>query len=282
MHKKTLNIMSVCVVALVIVFSITQKNKLSGKTDSDNISIDESGNIQTKADEYKSNIIDTVSQENVKNFQKFSKTFEKNSSDNLTDGFSKDIFTQYIKYNTSGEIKDEDVVNAAQDILNTKTDLANPTVYGDIRISAGTVTNLKTYGNDTATIQNGINIGIGSLNSKANSKKNKLSALANIYDTAAKLFTQTPVPESMASTHLEIRNGYRTYAEGLRKIDLQNTDPAKALLGVSQAKDATQKIVDSFDKIQKAIIRNKITYTENEMGYMWLGNSIEDIAIKLQ
>ncbi len=50
MNKKTLNIISVCVVAVIVVFVITQKGK-GGILTADNISVDENGEIQTKADQ---------------------------------------------------------------------------------------------------------------------------------------------------------------------------------------------------------------------------------------
>ncbi len=276
MHKKTLNLISVCVVALIIVFSITQKNKLIGKNNSDNISVDENGNIQTKADEYQANILDTVSEQNVKNFQKFSEAFAQNDSDNLTESFSKNIFTQYIKYNDSGEIKDEDIVNASQDIMNTKTDLSDPTTVGDIRVTQSNTSNLKIYGNNLGLINKGITDGIASLGT--NTKKDKISAMSNIYLAAAQLFLQVGVPESMEDSHIEIINGYRRYSEGLVKLNQQDSDPAKALLGLSEIKDATDQIVNNFDKIQKTIILNNISYDKSEPGYVFLSTPTLDTS----
>jgi hypothetical protein len=166
MHKKTLNIISVCAVLLVIVFSMTQKSRKSLKTSVDTVTVDENGKVFTKADQYKSDIISTVSDENVKNFQKFSDSFQKNSSDNLTDGISKDIMNQYIKYNTSGSLNTDDITSAATDVMNTKADLANPTTRYDIEVNPDSAINFKNYGNNLALIQEGINNAIISTSKK--------------------------------------------------------------------------------------------------------------------
>ncbi len=264
MSKKTLNIAALCVFVLIISFSITQKNK-SNKDLSDNIIVDKNGQIKTKADQYKSNILETISQENEKNFKKFANTFEKNSNDNITDSLSKDVFSQYIKYNTYGEIKEDDIANITQNVLKNKVELENPTTYSEIKTSASTKDNLKNYGNNMAIIIDSINKGILSIENK----KDKTPYLANIYRTAAKLFKQVDVPIGLAENHMMMINGYTKYAEGLDLLQYQNSDPAKALLGLTKMKSAADEVTNGFDKIKKTIILNKVTYTENEDGIIW-------------
>lgn len=270
MHKKTLNIISVCIVALIIVFSITHKSKIN-LFNSDNITVDENGNVITKADRYQANIIETIAEENVKNFQKYAKTFEKDSDDNLTDGLSKDIFTQYIKYNTSGEIKPDDILSATQNILKNKGEVSGAVTYADIKTVNSTTENLKIYGNNLAIIQNATNAGIASLGNK----KDKTPYIASIFSRSAILMTTVAVPESLADSHVKVINGYKKYSEGLSMLTQQNNDPAKALLGLNKAKEATEEILSGFDKIKKTIILNKdkINYISTDPGYMFLINN---------
>lgn len=277
MHKKTLNILAICIVLVLVVFSITYKSK-KGSQFSSNISVNENGEIQTKADEYQSNIVQTVAEENVKNFQKFAKTFEKSSGDNITDGLSKDIFTQYIKYNTSGQISQDDIMTASQQVLQNKKDLSNPTTYAEIKVSASSLKNLKIYANNVAVIENGVNKGIASLNPK----KDNTPYIANIYLKAAQLFTGIYVPESLSESHLAIINGYKKYNEGLIMMEQQNRDPAKALIGLTKVKDATTEITENFEKIKKTIILNKVSFTQDEPGYMWIDSSADNTSIKLE
>lgn len=277
MNKKTLNIISVCVVSLIIVFAITYKNK-TGTNNSDNISVDLNGKIQTKADQYQANILETVVNENVKNFEKFSDTFKKNSGDNLTDGLSKDIFTQYIKYNTSGEINKNDVLNATESVLKNKNNIENPVIYSEIKIVSSNINNLKVYGNNIAVIQNATNKGINSLSKKIN----KTPYIASIYKKTAELLTMTEVPESLSENHIILINGLKKYSEGLIMMDQQLTDPAKALLGLNKVKDATDEVLTSFEKIKKTIILNKIDYTANDPGFIWVLNNTNNTSIKLE
>ena len=280
MHKKTLNIISACLVILIIVFSITQKDKFIDKNNSDNISVDENGKTLTKADIYKANILETVTEENINNFKKFSKTFEKNSGDNLTDSLSKDVFTQYIKYNSSGELKQDDILSITEDVLKNKNISSESVSYLDIKITTSNISNLKSYGNNVAIIQNGINKNILSLNKK----NNKTPYIASIYNTASKIFTDIEVPELLAENHINIINGYKKYSEGMYMLDQQNTDPAKALIGLTKVKEATDEILNGFEKIQKIIILNKIIYTDNEPGTIWTStnNSYNNTSIRLQ
>jgi hypothetical protein len=263
MNKKTLNIIAVCVVSLVIVFSITYKDKIN-LSNSSNIAVDENGKILTKADQYQASILETVTQENIKNLQEFSKTFEKNSQDNLTDGLSKDIFSQYIKYNTAGEIKQEDVLSAAQEVLKKDTSIKNPAIYTDIKTLAATKTNLRIYGNNMAVIQNGIVTGIQSLNNK----KDKTPYISSIYLKVADIMIVTPVPESLSNNHINLINGFKKYSEGLSMMNEQYTDPAKALLGLKKVKEATDEITVSLNTIVKTIDLNDIIYAPTEPGFL--------------
>jgi hypothetical protein len=279
MNKQTLNIASVCIVALIVTFSITQKNQKVISDNANNISISNDGNkIQTKADQYKSEIINTVSEANIKNFQEFTKSFKKSEGDNLTDMLSKDIFSQYIKYNTSGTLNETDISEITNNILSQSTDISNPTTYNDIKISPSNVSSLEIYGNDIAIIQNSINKGILSIQNKTN----KMPYLASIYSTSARLFTEIEVPESLSGNHMNIINGYKKYSEGLLMIDKQNQDPATALLGLNKVKTATDEILNNFENIKKTIILNKVDYTENDPGFTWITNDPNSTTIKLE
>jgi hypothetical protein len=277
MNKNTLNIISVCVVSLIIVFAVTKKNNIGGIS-SDNIIVSADGKIQTKADQYQANILETIVDENVKNFKKFTSSFEKNSSDNLTDGLSKDIFTQYVKYNTSGVISQEDIAKTTQEILKNKTGVENPVIYSEIQTVTSNITNLKIYGNNIAIIQNGVNKGINSLSNKSN----KTPYIASIYMKTSEILTETNVPESLSESHINLINGLKKYSEGLIMMDQQLTDPAKALLGLNKVKDATTEVLTSFEKIKKTIILNKIDYTENDPGFIWISNNANNTSIRLE
>lgn len=279
MNKQTLNIVSVCVVALILVFSITQKTKKNESNNANNISISNNGNkIETKADQYKADIIKTVSEANIKNFQEFTTSFKKTEKDNLTDVLSKDVFSQYIKYNTSGTMSEDDIAEVTNNVLNRSTDISDPVSYTDIQISPSNISSLKIYGNNIAVIQNSINRGILSINTK----NDKIPYLASIYSTSAKLFIEIDVPESLSSNHINIINGYKKYSEGLLMMEKQEQDPATALLGLNKVKTATDEILSNFDNIKKAIILNKVDYTENDPGFIWISNNPDNTAIKLE
>lgn len=276
MSKNTLNIAAVCVFLLIIIFSITQKSSIANKF-SDNILVDENGKVLTKADQYQENILATVTEENIKNFQKFSKSFEKNSSDNLSDSLSKDIFTQYIKYNTSGEINEKEIANITNNILKTKVEIENPLKIGQIKTTTSNVENLKIYGTNVAIVQDALNKGLANITTK----KDRTPYVIAAYKGTAQVLSQIQVPDMLADNHLLIVNGYIKYYEGLQMLQQQDKDPAKALLGLNKIQSAVADITNGFDKIQKTIILNKVEYTENDLGKMWL-SSDNNSTIKVE
>jgi hypothetical protein len=279
MNKQTLNIASVCIVALILVFSTTQKKQKNNTNNANNISISNGVNkIETKADQYKADIINTVSDANIKNFQDFTKSFKKTGNDNLTDSLSKDVFSQYIKYNTSGTMSDDDILEVTNNVLSQSTNISDPITYTDIQITTPNISNLKIYGNNIAVIQNSINKGILSIEDKSS----KIPYLASIYSASAKLFIEIDVPESLSENHINIINGYKKYSEGLLMMEKQEQDPATALLGLNKVKTATDEILSNFENIKKAIILNKVDYTENEPGFIWISNNPDNTAIKLE
>ena len=266
MSKKILNILSVCFIILIITFSVTSKKREVEKTYTDNIIIDQNSKQQTKSDEYRNNILNTVSEINLNNFKKVAKTFEKNDKDNLTDSISKDVFSQYIKYNSSGSLNEEDVLNITNNFINEQNININPVSLKDLKTISSTESRLKTYGNDVALIADSINNAIN----KVQNKKNPTIFIAEIYKTSANLLLKVETPDLLSQNHIQIINGYKKYSEGLKYINLQNSDPAKALIGLKMTQEATEEILSGFDKIQKTIILNNIIYNQNESGYIWI------------
>ena len=156
-------------------------------------------------------------------------------------------------------------------MLKNKTETNGAVSYANIKPVSSTSENLKIYGNNLAIIQNGVNAGIASLGNKTN----KTPYIASIFMKASILMTSTIVPESLAESHIQLINGYKKYSEGLTMLDQQNSDPAKALLGLNKAKEATNEILLSFDKIKKTIILNKdkVNFISTDPGFIFLSNN---------
>lgn len=277
MNKNTINIISVCIVSLIIAFVFFDKNKKEIDKPS-NITVSENNESNVKSDQYQNEIMETIVNENIKNFEKFSNNFKKNSSDNLTDTFSKDVFNQYIKYNASGEIDKNEILNITQNVLKNKDLIENPTIRNDIKTVPSNINNLRIYGNEIAMVQEGFNRGVISLEDK----KNKAPYIANIYKTTAELLIMINVPEYLSDNHINLINGLKKYSEGLNMMEYQNTDPAKAILGLNKVKNANTEILKSFEKIKKTIILNKINYSEKDPGYFWVLNNENNETIKLE
>ena len=277
MHNKTLNIASICFVALLIVFVITKKAD-NQKEFTNNIQTEEqvANNAQARSQAYQTEILKTVLDQNIKSFESVSESFKKKPTDTLSDTIAKNVFSQYIEYNTSKSLDvdkiQEETVLALKEHPVTKSNIS----LQNIHLSANTTANLKAYGNSISVIQTELNNRIY----KIRNKSNKSVYIKNLYKTATDIYLKQPVPESLAKEHLGIINGYTDYARGFELLELQSEDPAKALTGVQLAKDAQDTLLKSFSSIKKIVLLNNIKYTPQEPAYVWFMDTTGTEQIK--
>lgn len=266
MHKKTLNIASVCFVALIVAFVVSKKgsnkNELANNIEVEKNSVNAKNNTTLA---YQQEIMKTVLDQNIKAFESVSASFKKQPTDTMTDTIAKNIFSQYIEYNTSKSL-DVDTIQQ-ETIAAVKAHPVDRSNIGlqDIRFSGNSVTDLKAYVNVLSAIQTE---SLKSIDKVKNKNKKNLYIQA-IYKTAADLFLNQPVPESLAKDHLGIINGYRDYSQAFELLELQEKDPALALTGVQLAKEAQDLLVASLVSVKNIVLLNKLTFQKGEPAYMW-------------
>lgn len=266
MHKKTFNITAVCFVALLVAFTVARKDKKDQGL-ANNIEV-ENGVLGSQEDTtvaYQKEILKTVLDQNIKAFESVSESFKKQPTDTMSDTIAKNIFSQYIEYNTSKSLDIETVQAETLEAIKAHPIERSNLTLQDIRISGNTVTDLKNYVNILSAIQTE---SLRAVN-KVNSKENKNIYIKEIYKTTADLFLKQTVPESVAKEHLGIINGYRDYSHAFELLALQDKDPAKALTGVQLAKEAQDLLVASLSSVKNIVSLNKITFTEEDPAYVW-------------
>lgn len=267
MSKKTLNIASICAVALLVAFTIAHKKNKSD-TLANNIEVEAGNSIATKGDvtsAYQQEILKTILDQNIKAFETTSESFKKQPTDTMSDTIAKNIFSQYIEYNTSKSLDVETVQAETIEALKAHPVVRSNLGLQDIRISANTITNLKAYGNVVGAIQTESLRAI----EKVKNKNNPNLYIKNIYKKVADIYLEQEVPESLAKEHLGIINGYRDYSESFALLELQSTDPARALTGVQLAKEAQDLLVASLSSVKNIVSLNKITYATGDPAYVW-------------
>ena len=265
MHKKTFNIASVCIVTLLVAFAITHKGQETNVL-SNNIEVkDGEKNTKKTTLTYQQEILKTVLDQNIKSFESVSESFKKKPTDTLSDTISKNVFSQYIEYNTSKSLDVETIQEETMEAVKSHPIQKSNIGLQNIRITGNTVANLKAYGNTVGMLQTEL---IKAINSVKN-KENKNIYIKNLYKTIADMYMKQDVPESLAKEHAGIINGYRDYSTAFGLLELQSADPAKALTGVQLAKESQDLLVASLISVKKIVLLNNITYTKNEPAYVW-------------
>ena len=276
MQKKTLNIAAVCFISLLIVFTITQKQSVQ-KGFTDNIEIDESlGSVSGDSFVYQKEILRTVLDQNIKAFESVSESFKKKSTDTLSETISKNIFSQYIEYNTSKSLDTEVIQNETIEALKKHPVQKSTLGVQDIKMIGNSVENLKAYGNTVGMIQTELFKAIDSIKNK----KNPSIYIKNLYSATADLYLKQYVPESLSKEHVGIINGYKNYSIAFGLLELQSKDPAKALSGVQLAKEAQDMLVESLVSVKRIVLLNNITYSKEELAYTWFIDESTSSQIK--
>ncbi len=275
MNKKNLNIAAVCVVVLLVTFIYTKKHDAAVEAKNNNIAVEQTKGVEeATADQYQQDILASITNQQLESFEKVAASFKKQDNDTLSDKIAKDIFSQYIEYNTSGTL---DTATLQQMTLNNMQGQAAYTPKVSVRnlkLAASSVANLKTYTNQIAEIEIGLTKNIAAI---AN-KKDVDIYIKNLYIAASNLYYRQPVPASLAEYHANIINAYRESVTAFNLLGLQTKDPAKALLGVDQAKKAGEALAKNLAEIKNLAKLNKVEYTPADAAYQWI-NSTEDSTI---
>ncbi len=278
MHKKTFNIASICLVALILAFAITHKNNTKD-TYTNNIDVDGEAidTEKTVAETYQEVVLKTVLDQTIKSFESTSESFKRKPTDTLSDTIAKNTFSEYLKYNTTETFDIENIQAETIKALKEHPVERSDVQMQDILIISNSVANLRAYTNNISVIQTEVAKSIN----KIKTKENPQLYIEVIYRTASDLFKKVQVPESLTSYHLNIINGYKDYSRGFELLKLQETDPAKALGGVQLTKEAQDMLASSFSSIKKIVLLNKITFTKDEPAYVWFLDVPEGEQIKL-
>lgn len=279
MTKRTINLAAICIVLIGVATTYTLNAKKTAET-TQNVSV-EGGIIDGAGAEeintYQKNILDAITKQQLDTFEKLTKSLENNESDTLSDVVAKDVFKGYLEYNASGDFNREDI--AAITVANLKDqDVKTSTIsINQIKLTKSNTSNLKTYSNQIAKIQNSLAKAITSIDPN----KIRSDHIKALYLNTASLYMRQPVPETISQIHLDIINSYRDYAAAFDLLALQEKDPARALLGVEQAKRANDNLATSFDTLRRMILVNKIAYIPTDPAYGWI-NPAEGSTIKTE
>ena len=273
--------LAVSIVIIVITVVYRENTKPETKVAyTNNIEVDGGGanasGLFTNADTYQRDLLNTIAEQNIVAFEKISNSFKKSASDTLSDTIAKDVFGEYLKYNTAGDFDQKSIQAAVAKSVTSQTPDIKLTSKAQLTVVDASLRNLDLYTVRMSETQFVISKRIVA----TRGKKDPTLYVKNIYAAAAKLFTGIPVPSSLVDSHLQLIHGFEYYVQGFELMGLQSSDPAKALLGVQSAQKGNELSLAGITEIKRVINLNNIVYNKEDPAYAWLLDVATDQKIK--
>ena len=203
-------------------------------------------------------------------------------STNQTDILSKQVFSNYMVLQQSGNLNDQNVQDLTEqlsDQILASSPSAKVYTLSDIKIiSNPTKEDIKNYGNQFFIIRTrSQNMYIRNitapnspiLDSSINGTANTFVLMGNVYEKIVADLLKLPVPNVLVNLHLQLVNNYAGSAFGLKKFNELNADPIAAVSGLSQYGKNSQEEETLVEKIGQYFIENGIIFSATDPGYGW-------------
>lgn len=279
-HKKVLILASVCASIILISLAV----RLASASQNDFV-FDNSGEVQVVAGQSaESSVADKRILEALEKTQieglgsttSGANPFAPNPKDSLSDRFSKDIFSAFLKFNAEGENANTDSV-ALEAVNNINPRDLPKDRYGlsDIRIFVpSSKDEMKKYGDTFAEIY------ITTLKKVTDDPEryNVLSNLSLIYKELSVKLLAVPVPDRVATTHLNLVNAFSKVSESLPIVEQQSKDPVRALLALRIVQESLINQIKLFTEIKAYFEQNGILFSDQGYGKMWNVENAPQVA----
>jgi hypothetical protein len=193
--------------------------------------------------------------------------FDPSPKDSVSDRFSKDIFSAYLKYQQDGILPDGDeLVNNLEyldirDVDKNKYSLAFLNIF-----IPTTQAEVKDYGNNFARIYLQT---VKPVDDDVFKYQTDINKMVPIYKAIGENLLRVRVPSAVSNEHLQLVNQYLKQADAFVLVGGQVKDPVKALLGLKVIREGIPIQVEMFTKIKKYLIDNDIIYGAEEPGNFW-------------
>lgn len=197
-------------------------------------------------------------------------------NDTMTDRLSKSFFNSYIQAQAGKDtgLDDASLVNNALATVDVSKLPREKYAASELKVIAGNTSDeLKAYANEFAKIQIEELIKI---QQNQDFYKNNLNEIGKVYALIGERLVKMQVPVAVAAEHLVIVNAYILMNDDFKLISDQEKDPLKALLGLRQYKEATERQGNMFIKIAAYLKSSGILFDETEPGYFWVGYQTND------
>ncbi len=203
-----------------------------------------------------------------------------------TNILSQSLFQQVITFQDAGITLDSSTAFDVAQIVGqtTKTTFTPPT---PVSLSALTIVpetgeNLITYTNNLGKILGGNTteatnefLVLGKFGQTGDAAVlDNLVTVAVTYEQIIADLKSIPVPQTIANSHLGLINAFLNTKESLLLLGKLSTDPLTALAGLQAHTTYSKSVADAFDTI-RTYLRNSVTLTENDPGYVIIAESTQ-------
>ncbi len=271
-HKKVLVLASICASIILIVFSFQlskERKAVAARTAFNSGQIVAGESVEnTIADKRILEALQSAQLEALKATS--TNPFAPVPTDTLSERLSKDVFSTFMRYSTDDSIDLDAVSQDAINNINTSDLPKYRYTMADINIFVAKDTNdVKRYGDQFA---NQYITGLKPVGENP-SRYAVLSNLVPIYADTARRILSVPVPDKVATIHLQLANTFQLLSELLPIVESQQKDPLKSLLALSMVQQTMEQQVSLFTDMKLFLNQNGIIYSSEEMGRIWNGGT---------
>lgn len=204
------------------------------------------------------------------------------NSKNKTETLGKVVFTEYLALKQSGRVDlstiDQMTARIANDVALT-LDTSPKYTMSSLRITPSNEQSLKKYADTVALIRDKYFSDFATTHSQtyilaSGSTKQVekiLLSSKDYYQKMTKDLLVIPVPDTVASVHLELINNYAHSAENLGKVSIVDEDPLSTMLGLKQYEDLSENEVEILKKMGLLFAESGILFTSTDPAFLIWG-----------
>lgn len=268
-HRKILILGAVCIsiIGIILTYKISSERRLIAQNEYSLSVVGGRSEEQILADR---KIIEALNKAKIDSLGALASStnpFDPSPKDTISDRFTKDIFSAYLKYNSDGVLPDGDALVNNLEYLDVSDIQKNKYSLAYLKIFAPTSKDqIRAYGNEFAKTYLDT---IKPVDENIIKYQSDINNMVPIYKNIGENLMKIRVPSAVADAHLQLANQYLKQADAFILVGGQVKDPVKALLGLKVVREGIPIQVEMFTKIKKYLYENDIVYEKSEPGNFW-------------
>lgn len=268
-HRKILILGAVCIsiIGIILTYKITKERRLVAEKGYELSVVGGKTEEQRLADQ---KIIEALNKAKIDSLGALASStnpFDPSPKDTVSDRFTKDIFSAYLRYEQDGILPDGDSLVNNLEYLDVSDIQKNKYTLAYLNIFAPTSKDqIRAYGNEYARVFLKIVDPVAKDTFKYQSDINNM---VPIYKSLGENLLKISVPSAIANEHLGLVNQYLKQADAFILVGGEIKDPVKALLGLQVIREGIPAQVEMYTKIKKYLYENDIVYEKSEPGNFW-------------